>query len=68
MSAYYFHQADAVHALQSAAKAIDSALVKAGKPHLFASAIWDVNLALRKLSLAQMKLMQADSENKANAN
>lgn len=65
MSSYYFHQNDAIHALQSASKAIDSALVTSSKPHLFQSAIWETNFALRKLSLAQMKLMQADSEYKA---
>jgi hypothetical protein len=65
MSAYYYHQSDAQAALQSAAKAIDSALANAGRPHLFASAIWETNFALRKLSLAQMKLIQADSEYKA---
>ena len=65
MSAYYYHQSDAQAALQSAAKAIDSALANTGKPHLFASAIWETNFALRKLSLAQMKLMQAKSDYEA---
>ena len=65
MSSYYFYQNDAIHALQSAAKAIDSALANSGKPHLFPSAIWETNFAIRKLSLAQMKLIQANSEYKA---
>ena len=62
MSSYHYHQTDAIHALQSAGKAISNALTHAGSANTFHFAIWEANLALRKLALAQMKLMQAKSE------
>lgn len=53
---------DAIRAIKSAQQALTEALTHAQKPHLFGSALFDTNQAMRRLAEAQWRLMQAKEE------
>ena len=53
---------DAVRAVKSAQQSLTEVLTLAQKPYLFGSALFELNQAIRKLSEAQWRLMQAESD------
>ena len=53
---------EAAKILKSAIKNCSDALEKAKQPHLYQTSLWSINSALRNLTQAQMKLMQAHEE------
>lgn len=62
MSVHYFKSYEAIKSIKSAMKACSEALENASRPHLYGTALWDVNTALRHLTQAQFRLMQAKRE------
>lgn len=65
MANYHYYGYNAKHAIKSAIRECTEAQDYADKPHMYETALWHVNAALRKLTLAQFKLMQANSKYKA---
>jgi hypothetical protein len=52
----------ASRALAAAQREITEALNQTQRPHLFGSALFSINAAMRRLTEAQWRLMQAKSE------
>lgn len=62
---WHFKEYEAIQKLKSAQKAITEALDYARRPQFYTSAQFDINAALRYLTEAQWRLMQAKSEYRA---
>lgn len=61
---WHFKEYEAIQRLKAAQKAITEALDYARRPHLYPSALFNINAALRSLTEAQWRLMQAKAEYK----
>ena len=57
-----YKQYEAEQALKSAQRELTEALSLITRPHLFGTALFNLNAAMRRLADAQWRLMQAKSE------
>ena len=57
-----YKQYEAEQALKSAQRELTEALSLITRPHLFGTALFNLNAAMRRLTDAQWRLMQAKSE------
>lgn len=56
---WQYKEFECTSALNSAQKALSSAIISAQRPHLYSYALQEMNAAMRNLATAQWRLMQA---------